>query len=77
MLGKVNWLELFYIHIINYDSKAPKKAKVKTTGQKLQVEVEKAIRKGIEDEMRARASQDGKQIATSNDSKASSSKCKK
>jgi hypothetical protein len=44
--------------------KAPKKVKIKDANQRLQNEVEKAIRKNIEEEVRAKAFKDGKQLVT-------------
>jgi len=44
--------------------KAPKKAKIKDANQRLQKEVEKAIRMNIEEEVRAKAFKDGKKLVT-------------
>ncbi len=44
--------------------KASKKAKIKDANQRLEKEVEKAIRRNIEEEVRAKAFKDGKQLVT-------------
>jgi hypothetical protein len=51
-------------YLIIYLLKAPKKAKIKDANQRLQKEVEKAIRMNIEEEVRAKALKDGKQLIT-------------
>ncbi|XP_054168144.1 uncharacterized protein LOC128965465 [Oppia nitens] len=53
----------------NRVNKSPKKQKKLTKNQMLQKEVTKAIRKNIEDECRAKADNDGKQIATTSGQK--------